>query len=145
MAAPFQYFLQDKEHWTGEVMKVFALTAMAVAGLMWAGSRPAEAADIHFGFSPYGFSSSYYSPSWHRSYYHHPRRGHYDWHDTSHYDYVPPRVVPHGNHYHYVPGSYIWHQDGHWDYHRGGHHGHHGHHGHRGYRGHGHHGHHDDD
>ncbi|MEQ9407299.1 MAG: hypothetical protein RIK87_06210 [Fuerstiella sp.] len=33
-----------------------------------------------------------------------------------HYDYHPPSIYPHRNHYHYVPG--------HWDYHRGRHHGH---------------------
>ena len=36
------------------------------------------------------------------------------WHDTSHYDYHPTTVVPHGNHYHVVPGHYDYHQSGHW-------------------------------
>ena len=34
------------------------------------------------------------------------------WHDTSHLDYIPPRVVPHRNHLDYIPGRRIWHQDG---------------------------------
>lgn len=56
-------------------------------------------------------------------------RGHYGygggvahrtWHDTSHYDYHPPTLVPHRNHYHVIPGHYDLHQTGHWDthYHR---------------------------
>lgn len=31
-----------------------------------------------------------------------------------HYDYHPPRVVPHGNHYDYIPGHYHWHRGRHW-------------------------------
>lgn len=38
------------------------------------------------------------------------------WHDTSHYDYHPTTVVPHGNHYHVIPGHYDYHQTGHWHY-----------------------------
>lgn len=38
------------------------------------------------------------------------------WHDTSHYDYQPARLLRHGNHYHYEPGGYVFHQTGHWDY-----------------------------
>lgn len=36
------------------------------------------------------------------------------WHDTSHYDYHPTTVVPHGNHYDVIPGHYRYHQSGHW-------------------------------
>lgn len=36
------------------------------------------------------------------------------YHDTSHYDYHPPTVVPHGNHYHVIPGHYDYHQTGHY-------------------------------
>lgn len=38
------------------------------------------------------------------------------WHDTSHYDYHPGGLVPHGNHYHYIPGHYDYHRTGHWDH-----------------------------
>ena len=38
------------------------------------------------------------------------------WHDTSHYDYHPGRVVRHGNHFDYQPGHYDWHQQGHIDH-----------------------------
>ena len=41
----------------------------------------------------------------------------HSWHDTSHWDYHPPQLVPHGNHFHVQPGHYDWHQDGHWDHH----------------------------
>ena len=43
--------------------------------------------------------------------------GYRTWHNTSHYDYHTPSVVPHGNHYHVVPGHYDLHQTGHWDRH----------------------------
>jgi hypothetical protein len=36
------------------------------------------------------------------------------YHDTSHYDYHPTRVVPHGNHYDVIPGHYHYHRTGHW-------------------------------
>jgi hypothetical protein len=38
------------------------------------------------------------------------------WHDTTHYDYHPGQVVPHGNHLDYVPGHYDLHRSGHWDH-----------------------------
>jgi hypothetical protein len=43
--------------------------------------------------------------------------GHSHWHDTTHLDYHPGYVVPHYDHYDYVPGHYDVHYDGHWDYH----------------------------
>ena len=36
------------------------------------------------------------------------------WHDTSHYDYHPTTVVPHGDHYDVIPGHYDYHRTGHW-------------------------------
>lgn len=44
-------------------------------------------------------------------------RVHRTWHDTSHYDYHPPSVVPHRGHFDYVPGHYHLHRTGHWDTH----------------------------
>ena len=44
---------------------------------------------------------------------------HYDWHDTSHWDYHPPSYVRHYDHYDYVPGHWDFHRTGHWDRHRG--------------------------
>lgn len=35
------------------------------------------------------------------------------WHDTSHWDYHPPTLQRHGDHFHIVPGHYDWHQTGH--------------------------------
>ena len=35
------------------------------------------------------------------------------YHDTSHYDYYPSRIVPHGDHLDYIPGHYRYHQTGH--------------------------------
>jgi hypothetical protein len=50
--------------------------------------------------------------------YSYPRHGtHYDWHDTSHYDYHPPSIRWHGNHIDVTPGHYDYHRQGHWDRH----------------------------
>jgi hypothetical protein len=38
------------------------------------------------------------------------------WHDTSHYDYHPSEFVRHRNHYHFVPGHWDYHDTGHWDH-----------------------------
>lgn len=76
--------------------------------------------------SRYGYNyapqSRYYSaPSYgynnfNRSYYGgHGNLGGSHWHDTSHWDYHPTQIVPHGNHYHVQPGHYDYHQTGHWD------------------------------
>ncbi|HEX6987798.1 MAG TPA: hypothetical protein VF170_20625 [Planctomycetaceae bacterium] len=43
-----------------------------------------------------------------------PHAGYRTWHDTSHYDYHPTTVVPHGNHYDVIPGHYHYHRSGHW-------------------------------
>lgn len=36
------------------------------------------------------------------------------WHDTTHLDYHPGGLVPHRNHFHYVPGHYDVHRTGHY-------------------------------
>ncbi|SFI19773.1 hypothetical protein [Planctomicrobium piriforme] len=105
-------------------MKTFALLTAAVAGLMWAGAGQAQAGGHNHGYG-YGYGNSWNNTYWGGgSNWGYQRRGHYDFHNTSHYDYVPGGVVPHGNHLHYVPGTYQWHQTGHYDYHRGNHHHH---------------------
>tara|TARA_R110002111_G_scaffold46008_3_gene83009 strand:- start:73 stop:507 length:435 start_codon:yes stop_codon:yes gene_type:complete len=38
------------------------------------------------------------------------------YHNTSHYDYHAPQLVPHGNHYDYQPGHWDRHNTGHWDH-----------------------------
>jgi hypothetical protein len=43
--------------------------------------------------------------------------GHYDWHDTTHVDYIPGRWVQNGCHRVWVPGRQVLHQDGHFDLH----------------------------
>lgn len=72
--------------------------------------------------NPHGNYRSYnrsYARSYSRSSYRAPvNRGHYDFHDTSHYDYHRPQVVRHGNHYDRTPGHYDLHRTGHFDYHR---------------------------
>jgi hypothetical protein len=36
------------------------------------------------------------------------------YHDTTHYDYHPPTIYRHRNHYHVAPGHYDLHRSGHW-------------------------------
>lgn len=73
--------------------------------------RPSYGPSIYYGrsFRPsYNYSRTYYHSGHHAGHhggYHHPRRPHYDYH--------APTLVPHGNHYDYVPG--------HWDFHHRGH------------------------
>jgi hypothetical protein len=55
-----------------------------------------------------------YRPHSHSYQYWYPQPHYRRWHDTSHWDYHQPRIVPHGTHYHVTPGHYDYHQDGHW-------------------------------
>lgn len=112
-------------------MKRITLTLAAITALAFVGfdSQRAEAAHGFRGFgvhlggpnfhvdvgNPHGYG-------WGRT--HVVRRRspvHYDWHNTSHYDYIPAHAVPHGNHIDYVPGRVQYHREGHWDRHRGFH------------------------
>ncbi|MCA9072972.1 MAG: hypothetical protein KDA84_28810 [Planctomycetaceae bacterium] len=43
--------------------------------------------------------------------------GHYDYHDTTHFDYHPPTIIRHGNHFDVTPGHYDLHRSGHYDRH----------------------------
>lgn len=130
-------------------MKTLILATTLAAGLM-VGASEANAQGISFymgGGSPYGssyglgYSSGYsgglYAPSYgsyggygyggsYLNNYRGPRNSGYIWHDTTHYDYVPTQVIPHGNHYHVQPGGYYLHQSGHVDRIHGNHI-HHGH------------------
>lgn len=108
-------------------MKTFALTVAAMAGFTLLGTASASAGGIYFstGSQGHGYGGSYYGSHngvWGRR---PASRGHYHYHDTSHFDYVPAHVVPHGNHLHYIPAQRYFHRDGHYDYHRGGHRHHH--------------------
>jgi hypothetical protein len=85
------------------------IAACALFGAMFAGST----ADAQWwGYREYRPTYSgywYQAPSyWYQQPYYR------QWHDTSHWDYHQPQVVPHGNHYHVQPGHYDYHQDGHW-------------------------------
>jgi hypothetical protein len=115
-------------------MKTFAIATVGAVALMLVGSNSADAGGrISIGYSPvyhYGGYSSGYGPAGlgyggvYGGHLHHnvnpwinPGYGHYDFHDTSHWDYVPGGFQRHGNHFHYQPGGWIYHQDGHWDLH----------------------------
>lgn len=39
------------------------------------------------------------------------------YHQTGHWDYHPPQVVPHGNHLDVIPGHYDYHDTGYWGFH----------------------------
>ncbi|KAA5544637.1 hypothetical protein FYK55_10025 [Roseiconus nitratireducens] len=106
-------------------LKYLAIPLFAFALVFVTGDRNANAGGFSLRIG--GFGNPYYSrgfsignnyyPRTYRSYryggaYRHSYRPHYDYH--------PPSVYRHGNHYDYVPGHY--------DFHQGGHHGHHGHH-----------------
>ena len=109
-------------------MKTLILTATTAAALILTGTNSAEAGSkfqlVIGNGGQFGGNAGWGNP--HGGHFHHgvnphanpfPQNGHYDWHDTSHYDYIPGRWVKHGCHWHYIPGRYVLHQDGHFDLH----------------------------
>lgn len=119
-------------------MKALFLALTAAGGLLAAGANQAQAqwgsggygCSAGLGYGGYGYGTGYGGiyGGYVQPYYGHIHHGvnpytatwgggHLHWHDTSHYDYVPSRIIPHGNHYHVQPGGYIWHQQGHFDLH----------------------------
>ncbi len=114
-------------------MKTFtiALTAAALFAFVGVDASPANAAHGQRGFGLHlggrnvhldiGNPHGYRAQCSQRGY--RGRRGyHYDWHDTSHFDYQPGGFVRHNDHFDYVPGHWSYHQTGHWDRHRGNRH-----------------------
>ncbi len=65
-----------------------------------------------------GASYVHYGPRGRRIYWgrRYPRPRYPRWRDTSHWDYYPGGVYPHGDHYHYVPGHYRLHRSGYWQF-----------------------------
>ena len=118
-------------------LSIAALAAMAFVGF---DANTAEAGHgfggfgIHFGGrlahidigNPHGYHNQVTYRTTRTYYPQYQPRTHYDWHDTSHYDYHPGGFVRHGNHFDYERGHYDYHQEGHYDRHYGGNHG--GHH-----------------
>ena len=115
-----------------------ALAVIVGIGLAGFGASQAQAGHpwgtgIHVGHNSlhYGHGSSHvvrYSGLHNRLYYAPGAFGnvhgnHFDWHDTSHFDYHPGHYIFNGYSYQYVPGHWDFHNDGHWDFHRGGHYG----------------------
>lgn len=103
-------------------MKIFrslTICAALAGGLFFASTNSASA---QFGTNQRGYQLHIPGNNYSRQYRYgvemYPRRLHYQWHDTSHYDYRPGYLWQHGNHYHYEPGQYRFHNDGHWDVHR---------------------------
>ncbi|HRX80733.1 MAG TPA: hypothetical protein P5307_16805 [Pirellulaceae bacterium] len=114
---------------------VLAFGAVIGLGLVGMGTAEVQAASpfgLHFGNgrvhvdigNPHRGYSSYYRGNVYGGHYgghYGGGRGHYDYHDTTHYDWHPGQYYRHGGHYDYVPGHYDLHRSGHYDYHRGGH------------------------
>ena len=115
-------------------MKRLLVAASAVLALSMAFSSQASA-QHHGCSSGYGYGGGYSSPRlsfsvgygghsgygsgysrFNSGYSGYGGHGHRTWHDTSHYDYHAPSLVPHRGHYDYVPGHYHRHQTGHWDH-----------------------------
>jgi hypothetical protein len=102
--------------------RTFILTTAIAAVSLLSGAKSAQAGHCHGGYG-YNYAPSYPVTAYGGHVHHganpwvNPGYGHYDWHDTTHYDYVAPRIVPHYNHFHYQPGGYILHQSGHYDLH----------------------------
>lgn len=91
-------------------MKTLITACAAVAALaLFAGS--AQAGGCGYGGYNYGHGHGhvYVQP--------YVVQPHAHWHDTSHWDYVPPTIINHGCHQHVIPGGYRFHQTGHFDYH----------------------------
>ena len=111
--------------------KLLAIAVIAASAMLVSGGEEARAQGIHIGGRGvhidvgrphgrrYGGHSFYHSGYGHRGGWSGwgGHRSHYDWHDTSHYDFHPGGFERHRNHYHYVPPHYDYHRDGHWDRH----------------------------
>jgi hypothetical protein len=106
-------------------MKRFILGCAAVVVMAVAGTNSAQAGGIRFSYGSGGhYHGGHIRGYGHGGHVHGGRFGLYPnvglyprgglWHDTSHWDYHPAQVVPHGNHLHIVPGHYDYHQTGHW-------------------------------
>ncbi|WP_182866439.1 hypothetical protein [Stieleria mannarensis] len=121
-------------------MRWASVPALAFGLLLMPGGNEAEAGGFSIRIGNYGYGygnygayrslrpsygpSIYYGRSFRPTYnYHRSYRGYHP--SRPHYDYHPPSLVPHGNHFDYVPGHYDFHYRGHG---RHGHHGKHGHH-----------------
>lgn len=115
-----------------------ALAAVLMLSLDTGAAQAAHGFGLHFGGrnvhldigNPHGYRHGrqvayrrpYSNPRWYGHNNVYRGRPHLDWHDTSHFDYVPGGYVRHNNHYDYVPGRHVWHREGHWDVHHGRHH-----------------------
>lgn len=117
--------------------KIIAFAFVAALALVSSNTQEARAQGVHLGLGgvhvdigrPHG---GHYGRQSYRSYYNGGgyshgdgygggwggNRGHYDWHDTSHYDFHPGGYQRHYDHYDYVPAHYDYHSQGHYDYHR---------------------------
>ncbi len=100
-----------------KLARLMVLGVVVTAGIWFVGASSASAqwgygGSYNRGYGNYGGHNAYrgygQSPTIHLR----TNRGYY--HDTSHWDYHPGTVVPHGNHYHYIPGHYDYHRQGHW-------------------------------
>lgn len=103
-------------------MKTFAILTALIAGTALAVPETALAG---WGYSgSQGFTRGFGGTGWgvNRGYNNWNRGSFYGgsnfrrplrYHDTSHFDYHPPQIIRHRNHFHVTPGHYDFHQTGH--------------------------------
>ncbi len=92
-------------------MKKFAILCVAMVALLFVASSAR---------AQHGYGGWNNSGGWNRGYSNYGYNrfgGHYDWHNTSPYDYHPGSFQRHYNHFDYVPGHYDYHRSGHYDWH----------------------------
>lgn len=104
-------------------MKRLIIASVAVVGMLLVTAGTSNAG-VRFSFGGGGYHSGHnhyghgYRGGYGGGYGYAPTYRYYNsypqWHNTSHYDYHPPSLQRHRNHYHYVPGHYDYHQTGHW-------------------------------
>lgn len=129
------------------IFKTAVTSAAVLAGGLAAAPQQAQAGGhVHLGsyglYAPsgYGFGNGYGGTNLYGNSYYGGYGGYYGggyggyspyggagyggtavYHDTSHFDYTPGMVVPHGNHAHYIPGHLQYHPTGHYDIYGPGH------------------------
>ncbi len=108
-----------------ETMKKLIVTCVALTGIGLLHTKPAQADhrrgfSMQFGSSGMRFGISTRNYSGYRGYNRGYGSNRYScqpqgwYHNTSHWDYRPPTVYRHLNHYHQQPGGYEYHRTGHW-------------------------------
>jgi len=91
----------------------FAAALIAVVGIGAVAQAGHYGCDFGYGSRSFYGTRSYGYSGWSTSRYRSNFRTPI-YHDTSHWDYHPPSIYRHRNHFHVQPGHYDWHRTGHW-------------------------------